>query len=100
MRKEEVIKLLRENLKEIKKFGVKRIGIFGSSARDEIREDSDIDVLVEFERGKATFENFGGLVEFLENLFHREVDILTPEGIESIKIRSIKEKIKREVEYV
>ena len=100
MRKEEVIKLLRENLKEIKKFGVKRIGIFGSSARDEIREDSDIDVLVEFERGKATFENFGGLVEFLENLFHREVDILTPDGIESIRIKSIKERIKKEVEYV
>ncbi len=98
--KNEVIKLLRENMDEIKKFGVKRIGIFGSVARDEANEKSDIDLVVEFEEGKATFKNFGGLIEFLENLFHRDVDVLTPGGIESIRIKSVKERIKREVEYV
>ena len=100
MRKEDVIRLLRENMIKIKEFGVKRIGIFGSAVRDELREDSDIDVVVEFEKGKATFENFGGLVEFLEKLFGREIDILTPRGIESIRIKSVRERIKKEVEYV
>ena len=100
MRKAEVVRILRENMGEIKKFGVRRIGIFGSAVRDELREDSDIDIVVEFERGKGTFENFGGLVEFLERLFGREVDILTPGGIESIRIRTVRERIREEVEYV
>ncbi len=100
MNKRAVIKILRDNMDNIRKFGVKRIGIFGSAARDELREDSDIDIVVEFEKGKATFENFGGIVEFLEKLFNREIDLLTPCGIESIRIKSVRERIKSEVEYV
>ncbi|MBW9222394.1 nucleotidyltransferase family protein [Methanothermococcus sp. SCGC AD-155-C09] len=100
MNKEELLKELRKNKKKIKEFGVKRIGIFGSFARDEAGEKSDIDVVVEFEKGKATFKNVCGLVDFLEDLFSREVDILTPDGIESIRIKDIKEEIRREIEYV
>jgi len=98
--KKEIIKKLQENMDEIKKFGVKRIGIFGSVVRGKAGEKSDIDFVVDFEEGKITFKNFGGLVEFLENLFGKEVDILTPGGIESIRIKSVREQIKREVEYV
>ncbi len=100
MKKEEILKLLRSHKKELEKFGVKKIGIFGSFIRGEASSGSDVDVVVEFEKGKATFKNFGGLVEYLENLFGRPVDILTPYGIESIRIEYIKEAIKKEVEYV
>jgi len=55
--------------------------------------------VVEFEKGKATFKNFSGLVEYLEKLFGREVDILTPTGIETIRINEIKEEIKKGVIY-
>ncbi len=57
MDKEEVIRLIKENYGEIKKFGVKRIGIFGSVVRGEAGEDSDIDILVEFEYGNAVSNN-------------------------------------------
>jgi len=40
-----------------------------------------------------------GLVGFLEKLFGRKVDILTPDGIESIRIKHVKEEIKREIKY-
>ena len=100
MKKEEILKLLRSHKKELEKFGVKKIGIFGSFIRGDASSGSDVDVVVEFEKGKATFKNFGGLVEYLENLFGRPVDILTPYGIESIRIEYIKEAIKKEVEYV
>ncbi|TAJ43203.1 nucleotidyltransferase family protein, partial [Methanofollis fontis] len=43
-------------------FGVQRIGIFGSVARGENTPTSDIDILVEFSRGKATFRNFMALI--------------------------------------
>ncbi len=100
MRKEEVVELLRQNRDKLREFGVKRVGIFGSAVRDELREDSDIDLVVEFEKDRGGFRDFGGVVEFFETLFKRKVDVLTPGGIESIRIKSVKERIKKEVEYV
>ncbi|MHA1310278.1 MAG: nucleotidyltransferase family protein [Candidatus Helarchaeota archaeon] len=97
--KEEILRRIRENKEKIKSFWVKKIGIFGSVARNEITEKSDIDVVVEFEKGKATFKNVCGLIDFLENLFGREVDILTPDGIEAIRLEHVKKEIKKCVEY-
>jgi len=65
-----------------KKFGVERIGIFGSVARGEETPKSDIDVLVEFAQGKATFQNFMNLISYLEGLFGRRVDLVTTGGID------------------
>ena len=100
MRKKEVVELLRQNRDKLREFGVKRVGIFGSAVRDELRDDSDIDLIVEFEKDRGGLWDFGGVVEFFETLFEREVDVLTPGGVESIRIKSVKERIKREVEYV
>ena len=100
MSKEEVVKKLRENMEKIKSFGVKRIGIFGSVVRREATERSDIDIVVEFEEGRGGMKDFIGLSDFLEELFNRKVDLLTPCGIENIRIGYIKESIKRELEYV
>ena len=85
-----VIDILRSHEQEIKeRFCVKRIGLFGSFVRGEETETSDIDVLVEFE--DPTFRNFMNLAFFLEDLFGRRVDLLTPEGI-SHRIRPYVEK--------
>ena len=100
MKRDDILRTLKNNMDELKRFGVKRIGIFGSFARNEAGEESDVDIIVEFEEERGGFEDFGGLVEFLEKLFKREVDILTPVGIETIRIRSVKERIKKEVLYV
>jgi len=98
--KDEIIKLLSENKDRIKEFGVKKIGLFGSAVRNEITERSDIDLVVEFKENRGGIRDFAGLVEFLENLFGKEVDVLTPIGIETIRIKSVKEGIKKEIEYV
>lgn len=75
-----VIEVLRNREGEIKeKFGVRRIGLFGSFARGEQKETSDIDILVEFD--KPTFRNFMNLAFFLEDLFHRKVDLVTPNSL-------------------
>ncbi|AET64857.1 nucleotidyltransferase family protein [Methanothrix harundinacea] len=76
----DALRILKANEKEVKrKFGVRKIGIFGSYARGEEKERSDVDVLVEFE--EPTFRNFMGLVFFLEELFDREVDLVTVKGL-------------------
>lgn len=55
----DAISTLKEHEKPIRqKFGVKKIGIFGSFARGEEKEDSDLDVLVTFEEGQKTFDNY------------------------------------------
>jgi predicted nucleotidyltransferase len=75
-RLEEHLTILRES------FGVRRIGIFGSVARGEETPASDIDILVEFAPGRATFRNFMTLITYLEDLFGRKVDVVTTGGID------------------
>lgn len=101
MDKNKILQELSLHLQELrKKYSIKKIGLFGSYTKDTFDNESDIDIVVVFEEGKATFSNVSGLVEFLENLFGKEIDLLTPQGIESIRIKSIREQIKREVIYV
>ena len=62
MKKDEALQLLREHFAETQRqFGVKRLALFGSTVRDEAREDSDVDLLVEFE-GKADSKRYFGLM--------------------------------------
>ncbi|WP_440954082.1 nucleotidyltransferase family protein [Methanosarcina sp. Mfa9] len=92
----DAISTLKEHEKLIRqKFGVKRIGIFGSFARGEEREDSDLDVLVEFEEGQKTFDNYMDLKFYLEDLFGREVDLVTEKALK----RQLKDIIMKEVVY-
>lgn len=78
------------------RYGVRRIGIFGSFARGEQKRTSDVDVLVEFAEGKATFDNFMQLVYYLEDLFGRKVDLLTVGGID----KYIRPRVEREVIWI
>ncbi len=70
----EILNKLEENRETIRGFGVRRLGIFGSYARGEQSEASDIDFLVEFER--PTFKNYFGLKFFLEKLLGCRVDLV------------------------
>jgi len=74
------IDILKRHEREIKKmFGVRRIGLFGSFARGEQKDTSDVDILVEFE--EPTFDNFMNLAFFLEDLFGRKVELVTPDSL-------------------
>ena len=91
---ERILKLLQQNIGEIRKFGVRRIGLFGSWVRGEGKPESDIDVLVEFDH--STFDRYMELKFFLEELFGRNVDLVLAETLK----KQIKPKIMREVLYV
>jgi len=91
--------ILEENKDEIKdRFGVESIGLFGSCARGEETEESDVDVIVEFK--DANFDDFMELAFYLEDLLDRDVDILTPAGLKGIRIPEVNEEISRSVVYV
>lgn len=79
------VQAVRDNLElhreTIKQYGIKRIGIFGSVARNQDRPDSDIDLLLDFEPGEKTYRNFFNGTTFLETLFSRPVDVTTPQAL-------------------
>lgn len=59
-----------------RRFGVRNLALFGSVARDQARENSDLDLLVTFEE-KADFDRFMGLKLYLEDAFNRPIDLVT-----------------------
>ena len=79
--KEQVLSLLQEYHHSIRAFGVRRLGLFGSFVREQQRRESDVDMLVEFEPGAKTFDAFMQLAFFLEALFGRRVELVTPESL-------------------
>lgn len=79
--KQEIIHKLEQNRDFLRSHGVKKIGVFGSYSRGFQHSESDIDLLIEFERGKKTFDNFMTLVFFLEDLLEHKVELVTKESL-------------------
>ncbi|WP_207162368.1 nucleotidyltransferase family protein [Thiocapsa imhoffii] len=77
----ERLQRLRPELTE--RFAVERIALFGSAARDALREDSDIDLLVAF-TGRATLDGYFGLKSYLEQALGHPVDLVTERGLKPL----------------
>lgn len=93
--KNDIAKIIEENTEQIKKYGVKSIGIFGSFVKFAHNRKSDVDILVGFYEGQKTFDNYVELKFFLEKLFHRKVDLVIKK---TLKPR-IKQNILEEATY-
>ncbi|RKX53448.1 MAG: nucleotidyltransferase [Thermotoga sp.] len=97
MNTEEIERKLKEKKVHIKRvFHIREMGIFGSYIRGEQTEASDVDILVEFEKGHKDFFNYMRLKYYLEDLLGRQVD---PVMKNAVKPR-LKKRIFSEVEYV
>ena len=94
--KQEVLGVLTKHHAQVKAFGVKRLGLFGSFVRDAPHDTSDVDLIVEFASGQKTFEHFMALSFLLEELLQRRVELVAPEALSPY----IGPHILQEVEYV
>ena len=90
-----ITKIIEDKAKEVTTYGVKKIGIFGSFAKSTQSNKSDIDILVEFQKGKKMFDNYMELKFYLERLFHQKVDLVIKEALKP----RIKQLILKEVTY-
>lgn len=84
IRREEAIRVLREQADQIRSFGVISLGLFGSIVRGDFSTESDIDILVEFDpaaRGAGYFDRYFGLHECLEKLLSSRVDLVTAQAV-------------------
>jgi predicted nucleotidyltransferase len=80
---------IRAHLDELRAFGARRIGVFGSFATGTPRPDSDVDVYVEFDDRMRTYDNFFALHDLLETLLKRRVDLVTDKSLNESKARII-----------
>lgn len=94
---QEILGELSKNLTTWKEqYGVKRIALFGSYARGEQNDSSDIDVLVEFMEDAVTCDNYMDLKFDLEDLFQKKVDLVLFEDIKP----ALKPMILRSAKYL
>ena len=96
MDKNEIKKLIIKNKKNIRKFGVRKIGLFGSVIKSQTKTASDIDLLVEFELENEKYKNLVNLYFFLQHLFGRKIDLVTTNSMSPY----LAPYILREVEYI
>lgn len=84
---EEILDTLKRHKLDLKKYRVKRIGLYGSYVRGEQKRGSDIDLIVEFdmkafgENFKGYSDNFMGLNAYLEGLFGSKIDLVTEDSV-------------------
>jgi predicted nucleotidyltransferase len=79
--RDDAMQRLKRATVEITSLGVRRLALFGSVVRNEARPDSDVDVLVEFDPARKTFDNFLALSELLERLLDHPVELVTTEAL-------------------
>ncbi len=92
----QLLEVLQGNSAAIQVFGVLRLGVFGSFARDTATPQSDVDLFVEFIPEGKTLKNLLGLSRYLETLLGRKVELVTPGSLN----RFIGKYILEEVQYV
>jgi len=94
MTSRQIIEVLGEHREHLRRLGVRRMSLFGSAARGDLRPDSDVDMVVEF--SETTYRRFIGLKVFLESVLGRKVDLLTPDAVQG----RLKEEIERDLVHV
>lgn len=95
--KEYILSTIKENKKELSRFGIRNIGLFGSYLRGDQSDTSDIDLLIDFDPALENFDNYMAVCDILEQLFKNEkIEIVTKNGLSPY----IGPKILKEVQYV
>ena len=97
--RDEIIKKIKGQYSYLsQQYGIRRIGIFGSVAMDTAGQDSDIDIVVEFDRPIGL--KFIEFIEYMEKLFGKKVDVLTKDGIKNIRVKDVSTEIEKNIIYV
>lgn len=93
--RQQIFRTLQTHQETIRALGARKLGLFGSFARGEATETSDLDFLVEFEPGTKSFDNYMDLKALLEELFDRRVDLV----LSSVIKPRLRDKILQETVY-
>jgi predicted nucleotidyltransferase len=81
MKRDEAINQLKQHEADLKRLGVEHLYMFGSTARGEAKDDSDVDLFFDYERGKLGLFELMDVKEYAANILGRKVDIMTRDSL-------------------
>ena len=84
MERDQVIARLREHEAELKKLGVESLYLFGSTARDEARSGSDVDLFFDYQEGKFGLFELMDVKEYASQVLGLEADVMTRDSIHKV----------------
>jgi uncharacterized protein len=84
MKRENAIAILKEHEAELRKLGVAHLYLFGSTARGEAREDSDVDLFFDYEKGKLGIFELMDVKEQTSRILGRKADIMTRDSLHKV----------------
>ena len=84
MQRDDAIATLKAHEAELKRLGVQHLYLFGSTARGEARDDSDVDLFFDYERGKLSLFDLMEVKEQAARILGRKTDIMTRDSIHKV----------------
>ena len=84
MQRDEIIAKLKQHEADLRRLGVEHLYLFGSTARDEAREDSDVDLFFDYERGKLGLFELMDVKEQTSRILGRKADIMTRDSLHKV----------------
>ena len=91
MKRDEAISRLREHEADLKRLGVEHLYLFGSTARGEARDDSDVDLFFDYEKGKLGLYELMDVKDYTASILGRKTDIMTRDSLHKTMRRQIEE---------
>lgn len=89
MKRDEVIRRLQQHQADLKRLGVEHLYIFGSTARGEARDDSDVDLFFDYEKGKLGLFELMDVKDYAARILGRKTDIMTRDSLHKTLRRTI-----------
>ena len=84
MKRDEAISLLQQHEAELKRLGVEHLYMFGSTARGEAKDDSDVDLFFDYEKGKLGLFELMDVKEYAAGILGRKADIMTRDSLHKV----------------
>ena len=98
MNRDRALEILNDIRPQLREYGVRDVALFGSVARNEASDTSDIDILIDFEPEAESFENLMNVADLLDARFDSPVDLVTVNGLSPYLAASVqKEAVHAEI---
>ena len=91
MKRDEAISRLKQHVADLKRLGVEHLYMFGSTVRGEAKDDSDVDLFFDYQRGKLGLFELMDVKEYAANILGHKTDIMTRDSLHKTLRQQIEE---------